>query len=235
LNSTEKGLAVANNNKFKYFISENDFYNYISTSSSSITGMSANAKTSIDALNKEFSIDPLKGAYGQLLNSCVSKGIMDTYEQQKLVEIETFIYGNKNGTITIDQFENKLTTIAREFDGKNYQITGNTGHTLAASLAIGINSVDWWKRNNSLYTTTTKTKGKGPNGYEIDEASLVLPWVAADVGGAIIGATVGAISSYAGSGRVSGTSVGIGAVAGAVVASTGAAGKLGRAIFSLFS
>ncbi len=59
-------------------------------------------------------------------------------------------------------------------------------------------------------------------------------WVGADIAGAAVGATQSAIISYTTTGEVNWESVGLSAVGGAIVGSTGIIGKAGKWISNLF-
>lgn len=234
LNNEEKENATSYNNKFRYFVSENDFYDYLSSNSNSYLSLSLSSKSAVNLINNESNISPNEDAFSQLISITKLKGLIDDYEYSKLLEIKKMVIDNKTNKLSISDLDSKLKNISKEFDSKGYKISNKNGHILAIILSISTNSISWWQNNSSLYSEINTSGKGGPNPSYYEEIILVAPWIAADVGGAIIGATVGAVSSYASSGEVSGTAMGIGALAGAVTGSTGAAGKLGRAIFSIF-
>ncbi len=97
------------------------------------------------------------------------------------------------------------------------------GQIIRVITDIGVHSIAWWELH--------------PDAGYVDSTykNLGLPaWAATDIARGIIGATSGAISSYLGSGEVSGTSVATGGIIGAVAGSTGAVDKLASMIITLF-
>jgi len=85
-------------------------------------------------------------------------------------------------------------------------------------LAISISSIEWWEENPDALDGLAARS-------ELNQKSLIAPWLATDIGGAIIGGV------YAGVVGNSWRSAAYGALGGAVFASTGAAGRLGRWLF----
>ncbi len=82
-----------------------------------------------------------------------------------------------------------------------------------------------WCRQNP---DATSYSGRGVSNFAVPA------WVAADAGGAIGGGVIGAIDSYYQNGEVDWTSVGIGALGGAIDGSVGISGKIARWVRSIF-
>lgn len=91
-------------------------------------------------------------------------------------------------------------------------------------LAISMASLEWWGQNSDALDDLA-SKNNAAN------RALIAPWVAADLVGATWGGATGAIASYAGTGEVNWTAVGVGALSGAVSGSTGAIGKIAKWLF----
>jgi hypothetical protein len=237
LSNNDKTNLVENSNKFKYFVVENSFYNYLYSNSNAYSKLTTKAKESIDKINKEANITSQNPALSQIIQQASQNGLIDSFEKDKLNEINNLVSENKAGRITITELKEKMNNIAVDFDSKKYDLNGKNGHLLAQTLSIGINSIDWWIANGDVFINSETSGGKGGpsvNFDYIDNSGLLAPWVGADIVGAVYGGTVGAIGSYTTTGSVNWGAAGISAVGGAVAGSTGIIGKAGKWLSSLF-
>jgi len=92
--------------------------------------------------------------------------------------------------------------------------------------SIATYSNEWWTINESEIYLPEPVGSINPGDSQYQ--TYVAPVVATDVGGAIVGAVVGATNSYIYNGKVTVGSVAVGAVSDAIVASTGIAGRIDR-------
>ncbi|MDE6236206.1 MAG: hypothetical protein K2M56_10700 [Muribaculaceae bacterium] len=154
---------------------------------------------------------PIVDEFKELRNN----GIIDGFEFTYIKELCEVIAQYKQGIVSLTFLDNEIKMI----DGKwaeHYQDVGTPqGQTLAYVLCIASSSVEWWS--------------------EQEVHTRVVPaWVAADVGGALVGAAIEGGTQFIKFNRVtSWTNVGCKALGGAVVASTGIAGKIGKWLFRL--
>lgn len=231
LSNNDKTNLVENSNKFKYFVVENSFYNYLYSNSNAYSNLTIKAKESIDKINKEANITSQNPALSQIIQKASQNGFIDSFEKDKLIEINNLVSENKAGRITITELKEKMNEIAVDFDSKNYDFNGKNGHLLAQTLSIGINSLEWWMTNGDVFINSETNGGKGGpsvNFDYIDNSSLIAPWVGADIAGAVISGAIAASGQYALTGNVNWGTVGWSAVGGAVVGSTGIVGKIGK-------
>lgn len=234
LSNDEKTKLISSSTKFKFFVAENGFFNYLYSDSNSFLELSSGAKQSIASLNNQYGINSESPSLKQVVDLAFSRGLMDAYEKNKLTEINQLVYQNKTGEITIDELIQKINSIATEFDAKNYDFKGKNGHALALTLSLSTHSLSWWKTNSDVFISSENIGRKGGPNVEYDNSTLLAPWVAADVVGAVYGGTVGAIGSYATTGSVNWGAAGISAVGGAIAGSTGIIGKAGKWLSSFF-
>ncbi len=147
-----------------------------------------------------------------LLNQLYSLNIIGFYEYSQLLTVSEAINSAINLSIDEYDFYDILNNVR---DDIYIQSSGNNQAPILfadAVMDIAIASMEFWDEDmNEPFT--------GRDEY-------VPPAVAADVGGAIIGAATNAINQYANSGTVNARGVLIGAGAGAVVASTGGVAKV---------
>ena len=131
------------------------------------------------------------------------------------------LYGNVGGLLAKGKII-EIQELIEEFNHIGYNVDSGEGEMVATVLAISIASIEWWEENPDAFTDNLKSTEALP------------AWAAADVVGAAWGAATGAIGSYAGTGEVNWTAVGVGAVSGAVAGSTGIIGKAGKWLSKLF-
>lgn len=152
--------------------------------------------------------DQLSNLYGsyQILRD---QDLINNYELSLLREIHNKVKANRDGSIGATELQEYLSEKKLEWDNQDFTECDNYGYVSGLVLSIGQNSLEYWLD------------------YESGQIELrVAPWVAADVGGALIGAVTGAI---VGDGDMDAVAGGI--VAGAIVGSTGLAGRLGKWLF----
>jgi len=91
-------------------------------------------------------------------------------------------------------------------------------------LSIGLASADWWLEHPEA--------GWISGGRDVQRRGMPAGWAAADAVGALYGGAWGAFASWA-SGEFSWSSVGWGALGGAIESSTGLVGKIVRKLQKL--
>lgn len=142
--------------------------------------------------------------------------IIGDYEYNKLLTLSDAVNGLINLSLSEDEFYDELLNLRYELDHPEASTNQDPIIIADAVLDIAFSSMLFWAdEDNEPFT-----------GHE----DYVPPVVAADVGGAIIGAASSALNQYVNSGNVNARGVLIGAGTGAVVAATGGAGKVGAAV-----
>lgn len=133
---------------------------------------------------------------------------INDYELSLLKEIHNKVKANKDGGLGATELQDFISAKKLEWDNQNFTKCDNYGYVSGLVLSVAQNSIDYWLN------------------YDSGEIELrVAPWVAADVGGALIGAVVGAV------GGADDVGLGTSIIAGAVVGSTGLAGRIGKFLF----
>ena len=151
-----------------------------------------------------------------LLYQVHTLGIIGDYEYSKLQTLSNAVNELINLSLSEDEFYDELLNLRYELDHPEASTNQDPIIIADAVLDIAFSSMLFWAdEDNEPFT-----------GHE----DYVPPVVAADVGGAIIGAATSALNQYVNSGNVNARGVLIGAGTGAVVASTGGAGKVGAAV-----
>jgi len=154
-----------------------------------------------------------------------SEQINDTsYEILSNISID--IKNNYDGSLTDSDLKLNVEKYIAQFNQAGYDISSGEGEMVGTILAISISSIEWWEENPDALLNLSKRSSS-----TLHNKALIAPWLAADVGGAIYGAAAGAVGSYLLNGEVSWKATGWASLAGAVGASTGAAGKIAKWIF----
>lgn len=196
--------------------------NYVNTLSLSSTDKSALLnifeENSANVNNVTFYVNSFEknsGVYNQILE-LKAKGIIDDFSLTKLNELLKACEERKSlpdMILLVDRLKSKSNSY---YNGKNT----NKSRILAISLQISHHSLQWWNNNK------VKNSQSGQQSVD-DNLFYVAPWVAADCVGAVISGAIAAGAQYATTGDVGNWgAVAISAVGGAVVASTGAIGKV---------
>ncbi|MEM8907966.1 MAG: hypothetical protein AAGD05_08990, partial [Bacteroidota bacterium] len=152
--------------------------------------------------------------YG-LMAELKSLDIIDEFELNLINNLLDLVKANHAGSLSINQLNEALQGLQAEWIAQGYTECGAHGEFSAMVLSISLASVEWWLSNPGAGNIVLR----------------VAPWVAADVGGAIYGAGAGALGSYLINGEVSWKATAWASLAGAVGASTGIAGKIGKWLF----
>ncbi|MFY9595082.1 MAG: hypothetical protein WAQ01_00145 [Bacteroidales bacterium] len=175
-----------------------------------------------DLYNELFVSEESKGLYFESITQAHNLGIIDDFEFNSMNLIGQKAKDNHDGLISYEELKNIILQIKNEWIAQGYSIESDKGHALAITLAISLASIEWWEENPDAYGDNQKN-------------TKALPvWVGADIAGAAVGATQSAIISYTTTGEVNWESVGLSAVGGAIVGSTGIIGKAGKWISNLF-
>ena len=175
-----------------------------------------------DLYNELFVSEESKGLYFESITQAYKLGIIDDFEFNSMNLIGQKAKDNHDGLISYEELKNIILQIKNEWIAKGYSIESDKGHALAITLAISLASIEWWEENPDAFSDNQKN-------------TKALPvWAATDIVGAAVGATMSAITSYATTGEVNWSAVGINAVSGAVMGSTGAIAKGGQWLSSLF-
>lgn len=132
--------------------------------------------------------------------------IISDFSYEILQDLISSLKDNYNKLLSDYDLKQNVQLLIQKVNNHGYEKESTEGTLVASILAISIHSLDFWEENPDMLYTDGK----------------VAPWVAADVGGAIIGGVVAAVKS----GRAVDCLIGAGITA--VTASTGLAGKLGK-------
>lgn len=162
--------------------------------------------------------------YGQTVEEALvglkNDHIIDEFEYDLVVDLPDLVLQNYSGTIGVQELRAEITDLRTAWNNHGYTECDSTGWFSAAILAVSLHSVQWWIDNPD-------------QGVQ----ERVAPWVAVDAGGAVYGAIVSTITIVGtsnGHDILSWENVGkfaIGVGLGALGASTGIAGKIGRFLF----
>jgi len=172
--------------------------------------------------NELFVSEDSSGLYFESIKQAHNLRIIDDFEFNRMNLIGQKAKDNHDGLISYEELKNIILQIKNEWIAQGYSIESDKGNALAITLAISLASIEWWEENPDAYGDNQKN-------------TKALPvWVGADIAGAAVGATQSAIISYTTTGEVNWESVGLSAVGGAIVGSTGIIGKAGKWISNLF-
>jgi len=150
-----------------------------------------------------------------------SEGFIDKNEKSLLLRLNNTVLKSLNGEIDANGLIDSIYLYVEYFDSQNYCINQKFGTLSSVILNISEHSIEYW----SLNTNQTKFIE-----HQLDPRVLP-PWAAADIGGALWGATSAALWS---GGNPSWKSLGKGALTGAVSGSTGIVGKIAKGIKIFF-
>ncbi len=234
----QNGIHNSGSGNFQYFVVAENFMSYLNNGANAYQELGSVAFETTRSLNLSFGLLSDEPTFSSLLTNSLNQRIIDNYEFSSLVEIKKLVDDNGKGMNKTSEILEQLIIKKNQFDAKKYPTSNNAGHVLAITLAISIKSMEWWIEHEDFMTYQGTSEEyflvkNGPNGdieFKKNSSVVVAPWVAADVAGAVVGAAGGAISSYAGTGSVNWTSVGVSAVFGAVTGSTGVVGRLAKLI-----
>lgn len=151
------------------------------------------------------------------LRELKDQGSIDDFEFRNLKELCEIIAMYKSGIVSLNYLGNAINDYEQKWAEHYTELPRVSGQTFAYVLSIARSSYEWWSEQEEQTGTRA-----------------VPAWVAADVGGAIVGAVIEGGSQYLLYRKVTNwKSVGCKALGGAVVASTGIAGKIGKWLFRL--
>jgi hypothetical protein len=156
----------------------------------------------------------------QTIEALRADGLISEFGYNLLNQYGNDVKSNYNGSLTDAMLKRKTLGYISEFESHAYATQSGEGQMIGNILAISIASIEWWEANPDAFEYNTE------NGRV-----LIAPWAAADIVGAAWGGATGAIGSYAGTGEVNWTAVGVGALSGAIAGSTGAVGKIAKWLF----
>ncbi|MDR0295739.1 MAG: hypothetical protein LBH91_06100 [Prevotellaceae bacterium] len=150
-----------------------------------------------------------EGKYFDYLEEALSLELIDDFEYEQLDLIGRTLIGNYNGNIPDHKLKRVILGINDQWIEQGYTVDSQNGQILAVTLAISISSIEWWEENPDVF-----------------ELTRILPaWAGADIAGAVGGAIWSAIT---------GGNLASGAAGGAIMGSTGVAGKVGKWLAKLF-
>lgn len=150
----------------------------------------------------------------ELLTYIKNAGVISANAYDILNRLSTYTKSNYENEMSDEQLKISVQNLINEFDDYGYISTADEGEFVGTVLAISMASIEWWEENPDALGDLK-----------------VAPWVGADIIGGIWGGATGAAGSYAGTGSVNWTSVGVGAISGAIAGSTGAVGKIAKWLF----
>jgi len=204
-NSIDKGTLENSLNNSKRFITTENLTSELfrSTTKSNVKSYSINKVTHKTDINIFEIIQIIKD---ENIISDFGADLLNTFSQN--------IEDNYNGILSDYELKQNLKIIIKSFDNHLYQSDSNEGALIGEVLNISLSSIEWWEQN-------TEEFGNPSNVRNMQKAPQLLPWVAADLGGAVGGA-LGSILDNAFNGEsINWRSAGAWAVGGAVGSSTG--------------
>lgn len=148
------------------------------------------------------------------LQELKTDGTIDNFEYTHLKQLCEVIAQYKKGTVSLTFLKNSIDEISGQWSEYYGPLNYEAGQTSAYILSIAASSVEWWS--------------------EQEVQTRVPAWLAVDVGGAIVAATFEGMTQYALYKRIKDwKALGFKTLSGAVIASTGMAGQIGRWAFSI--
>jgi len=145
----------------------------------------------------------------EIINNLHQQGVIGNQSFQLLNSLVNDLKNNYEGNLSDIELKINIENLITEFDNIGFS-ENSEGVMVGTVLGISIASIEWWEDNPDAFGSETR----------------LAPWIAADIAGAAWGAATGAIGSYAGTGEVNWTAVGVGAASGAIAGSTGAIGRI---------
>lgn len=113
------------------------------------------------------------------------EGSIDSFEYEVLYSISSYVAQYKEGIISLDFLKYQIDQYAIKWDDKYLFSNLDDGQTAAYVLVIAQSSLEWWSEN------------------ELDTGTRAVPaWIAADAGGAIVGAVLEGAGQYIKSGKI---------------------------------
>lgn len=160
------------------------------------------------------------------VNDLYQAGEIDLFEKESLVATAQKSYDNHIEILSTSDLKAFIIGIKQEWESKGYLEDDKHGKILPLILSISLHSFHWWENN--------------PDAYEA--LSRAIPAVVAnDIAGAVVGATYQAskevVNDDVSGGETiegAGERIAMGAVHGAVLASSGAVTKAAKWLKSLF-
>lgn len=146
------------------------------------------------------------------------EGFLSSFSESLLLDLTNNLKLNYEKNLSDYEMKQIILDLSRKFDSHGFPNGSEEGEMIGNILAISKASVECWEKNPDLMPSDRK----------------IAPWVASDIAGAAVGAVSGAVGSYLNNGRITAGGVGYGALAGAVVASTGVVGKISKFIHEIF-
>ena len=160
----------------------------------------------------------------EIVEQANTNGLLDEFEYQSLIQLGEKVKASYEGLVSDDELKNFIFGLKDEWLAQGYTVNSQNGQVMGFTLAISLSSLEWWE-NNSDAGLIQDSNGR---------VSVLPLWAAYDISGGIIGGAVAAIGQYVLYGSISWDTVGWSALAGAVNASTGAAGKVGLWLTRVF-
>lgn len=151
-------------------------------------------------------------------------GAINSFSHDLLMKLSHDTMRNYEGSLSNVKLKSNILSYIREFDRHGYPSGSGEGGMVGAILAISIASLEWWEQYPEIYE---------PGGE--NSKVMMVPWVAADIAGGIVGGVGGALIEKGFAGEVNWGSVGAGAVVGAVTTSTGIVSRFGAWIHRRFT
>lgn len=160
----------------------------------------------------------------ELVEKSKEDGLIDEFEYNSLMALGEKVKLSYEGVISDFELKSFTLQLKDEWLAMGYTVDSENGRIMAYTLAISLASLEWWEENPDGLKSSRSLK-----------SALALPaWAAADIGGAIVSGAIAASGQYTLTGEVNWEVVGWSALGGGVSTSTGAAGKVGKWISSMF-
>lgn len=170
----------------------------------------------LDALKEDLFPNNSLDSIFVIFNKIADKGVMDNFDLQIIKELTVQTYNNlyelNNDKNFVSEVNNLYQTWELHYSapGQEISISDSQSHFVGYILSITKSSTEWWVSTDLIDLP--------------DDESVI----ARDAAGALIGATIHLVSQLAFQNNVNWTQVGMGALSGAVVASTGLVGRVAR-------
>lgn len=205
LNDEEKDLLIENLERYEEFVDESFLVEFAfgeaSFNRSSVfdEGNSSNIFTMIDDLS--------------------ANDVINSDTESILDRLSIALKDNYSEATSDQELKTTIEDLVAEFNELNYE-TDTEGEMVGAVLAISLASIEWWSLNGAASEADLGSYKSTVDGVE------VAPWLAADMLGAAVGATIAISGQALFADEINWKVVAYGTAASAVVGSTGAIGRI---------
>jgi len=202
--NNEKKIDYINFYNLNY--TSNEIMNVVNKSSliKSLNGTKRFIKTT-NLTDELFDIEKNDGSFNifEIIQELKNQNTFGDFGSNFMNDFAINLKHNFNGNLSDSDYKQTVLLSIEKYNNHNYSSNSKEGVLIGQILSISIHSIEWWEQN--------------PDAIE----NKLLPWVAADIGGAIAGGLGSVLSNWWNDEDVDWSDAAAWAVGGAVGASTG--------------